>query len=105
MPSLEAENMSMVSAFLEEYSSTRDAYTKAAEAVAETCIQVLKNAGIKKSIVTSRSKVPESLRKKLKGRERHLRRRYDTMESIEQDIVDLSAFVLLVGMPKIAIAC
>jgi ppGpp synthetase/RelA/SpoT-type nucleotidyltranferase len=89
--SLEAKKTSIVSAFLEEYPKKKESYMKAAEAVADICAQALRDENLFEScLIKKRAKALESLQVKLEARARDHGRKYDTMESIEEDIVDLS---------------
>lgn len=89
--SLQAKDTSIVSAFLGEYPKKTETYMKAAEAVADICTQALRDENLFEScLIKKRAKALESLRKKLEVRARDDGRKYDTMESIENDIVDLS---------------
>ncbi|OKO93250.1 hypothetical protein PENSUB_12313 [Penicillium subrubescens] len=87
----EAKDTSIVSTFLGEYPKKKESYMKDAEAVADICTQALRDENLFEScLIKKRAKALESLRKKLEVRAREHGRKYDTMESIENDIVDLS---------------
>lgn len=88
--------MNTIDEFMERYVREFDLHQSAARRVASICEELLRENGIS-AIVTSRAKRPDTLRDKVKGRNK--RKRYATTKSIFKDIVDLSGARIALYFP------
>ncbi len=89
--------MSLINDFLQRYAKEYDFYNKLAHQVAVICETIIQRSGIR-AVVTYRAKKPGSLREKLI--KRNSIKKYQNMEQIYRDIVDLSGVRIAVYFPE-----
>ena len=88
--------MSLIDSFLQRYAKEYDFYNELAQRVAMICETIIQRSGIR-AIVTYRAKKPDSLREKLI--KRNSTKKYQSIEQIYKDIVDLSGVRIAVYFP------
>ncbi|HOE56175.1 MAG TPA: RelA/SpoT domain-containing protein [Bacillota bacterium] len=88
--------MSLINEFLQRYAKEYDFYNKLAHQVAVICESIIQRSGIR-AIVTYRAKKPDSLREKLIKRNSF--KKYQNIEQIYSDIVDLSGVRIAIYFP------
>ena len=89
--------MGTVEEFIDRYRREIDFYQEVARLVAQQAEGLLQSAGIR-AIVTFRAKRIDSLTKKLRARA--LRKQYETVAEIQQDIVDLAGVRIALYFPE-----
>jgi ppGpp synthetase/RelA/SpoT-type nucleotidyltranferase len=88
--------MRLINNFLQRYAKEYDFYNELANQVAVICETIIQRSGIR-AIVTYRAKKPDSLMEKLI--KRNAVKKYQTMEQIYRDIVDLSGVRIAIYFP------
>ena len=88
--------MNLIDEFVGQYTKRYDYYIETGRICAKVCETNMEQMGIR-TIVTSRAKKPERLRNKLE--KRNLTRKYDSFESIYNDIADLSGVRIALYFP------
>ena len=88
--------MSLINKFLQRYAKEYDFYNKLAHQVAVICETIIQRSGIR-AIVTYRAKKPNSLLEKLI--KRNSIKKYQSIDQIYRDIVDLSGVRIAVYFP------
>jgi len=88
--------VSVIKDFLQQYSKERQEYEHLARLCAQQCESGLERMGIR-SIVTHRAKRPDRLRQKLKTRASH--RRYQSLNDIYSDVIDLAGVRIALYFP------
>lgn len=88
--------MSLIDSFLQRYAKEYDFYNSLAHQVATICETIIHRSGIR-AIVTYRAKKPESLKEKLI--KRNAVKKYQSIEQIYKDIVDLSGVRIAIYFP------
>lgn len=88
--------MSLIDSFLQRYAKEYDFYNGLAHQVATICETIIQRSGIR-AIVTYRAKKPESLKDKLI--KRNSIKKYQNMDQIYKDIVDLSGVRIAIYFP------
>jgi len=88
--------MSIIDNFLLRYAKEYDFYNELARQVAAICESIIQRSGIR-AIVTYRAKKPDSLREKLLKRNAY--KKYQSIEQIYRDIVDLSGVRIAIYFP------
>jgi len=88
--------MRLINNFLQRYAKEYDFYNELANQVAVICETIIQRSGIR-AIVTYRAKKPESLMEKLV--KRNSVKKYQSMEQIYRDIVDLSGVRIAIYFP------
>lgn len=88
--------MRLIDNFLQRYAKEYDFYNELAHQVAVICETIIQRSGIR-AIVTYRAKKPESLLDKLI--KRNATKKYQSMEQIYRDIVDLSGVRIAIYFP------
>ena len=88
--------MSIIDTFLLRYAKEYDFYNELAHQVAMICETIIHRSGIR-AIVTYRAKKPESLKDKLM--KRNAIKKYQSIEQIYRDIVDLSGVRIAIYFP------
>ncbi|HOM43626.1 MAG TPA: hypothetical protein PK481_08845, partial [Bacillota bacterium] len=88
--------MSIIDTFLLRYAKEYDFYNELAHQVAMICESIIHRSGIR-AIVTYRAKKPESLKDKLM--KRNAIKKYQSIEQIYRDIVDLSGVRIAIYFP------
>lgn len=88
--------MNIKKRFLDQYLKEVDYYEKAAQICSNSCQNFLERSGVR-AIVTYRVKRPDRLSEKLNKRQ--VRRQYDSVESIYEDIVDLAGVRIALYFP------
>lgn len=89
-------NLDIVSEFIARYRKEYDFYEQACRMVAQSLEANLRSAGVR-AIVTSRAKNPTRLEAKV--RQRALKRRYESVSAIFDDIVDLAGVRVALYFP------
>ncbi|MDD3705815.1 MAG: RelA/SpoT domain-containing protein [Clostridiaceae bacterium] len=88
--------MNIIDTFLLRYAKEYDFYNELAHQVATICETIIHRSGIR-AIVTYRAKKPDSLKDKLI--KRNLNKKYQNIEQIYRDIVDLSGVRIAIYFP------
>lgn len=88
--------MSIIDSFLLRYAKEYDFYNELAHQVAMICETIIQRSGIR-AIVTYRAKRPESLKDKLI--KRNVTKKYQNIDQIYRDIVDLSGVRIAIYFP------
>lgn len=88
--------MSVIDSFLLRYAKEYDFYNELAHQVAVICEAIIQRSGIR-AIVTYRAKKPDSLKDKLI--KRNAVKKYNSIEQIYRDIVDLSGVRIAIYFP------
>lgn len=88
--------MSIIDSFLLRYAKEYDFYNELAHQVAVICESIIQRSGIR-AIVTYRAKKPDSLKDKLV--KRNAVKKYNSIEQIYRDIVDLSGVRIAIYFP------
>lgn len=88
--------MSIIDSFLLRYAKEYDFYNELAHQVAIICEAIIQRSGIR-AIVTYRAKKPDSLKDKLI--KRNAVKKYNSIEQIYRDIVDLSGVRIAIYFP------
>lgn len=88
--------MNLIDSFLQRYAKEYDFYNELAHQVAMICETVIQRNGIR-AIVTYRAKKPDSLKEKLN--KRNAVKKYQSIEQIYKDIVDLSGVRIAIYFP------
>ncbi len=88
--------MSIIDSFLLRYAKEYDFYNELAHQVAMICETIIQRSGIR-AIVTYRAKRPESLKEKLI--KRNVAKKYQNIDQIYRDIVDLSGVRIAIYFP------
>lgn len=88
--------MSLIDSFLQRYAKEYDFYNELANQVAMICETIIQRSGIR-AIVTYRAKKPDSLKEKLI--KRNAVKKYQNIEQIYKDIVDLSGVRIAIYFP------
>ncbi len=88
--------MNLIDNFLQRYAKEYDFYDELARQVAMTCETIIQRSGIR-AVVTHRAKKPESLKEKLS--KRNAIKKYQNVEQIYKDIVDLSGVRIAIFFP------
>lgn len=88
--------MSIIDNFLLRYAKEYDFYNELAHQVAMICETIIQRSGIR-AIVTYRAKKPDSLKEKLI--KRNSAKKYQNIEQIYRDIVDLSGVRIAIYFP------
>lgn len=88
--------MSIIDNFLLRYAKEYDFYNELAHQVAIICESIIQRSGIR-AIVTYRAKKPDSLKDKLV--KRNTVKKYNSIEQIYRDIVDLSGVRIAIYFP------
>ncbi|HYF75022.1 MAG TPA: hypothetical protein VD757_00430 [Candidatus Nitrosocosmicus sp.] len=88
--------MSLIDSFLQRYAKEYDFYNELAHQVAMICETIIQRSGIR-AIVTYRAKKPDSLKDKLI--KRNAAKKYQNIEQIYKDIVDLSGVRIAIYFP------
>ncbi|MHB1391858.1 MAG: GTP pyrophosphokinase [Clostridia bacterium] len=88
--------MSLIDSFLQRYAKEYDFYNELAHQVAMICETIIQRSGIR-AIVTYRAKKPDSLKEKLN--KRNAAKKYQNIEQIYRDIVDLSGVRIAIYFP------
>ncbi|KUO74240.1 MAG: hypothetical protein APF77_11845 [Clostridia bacterium BRH_c25] len=88
--------MSIIDSFLLRYAKEYDFYNELAHQVAMICETIIQRSGIR-AIVTYRAKKPDSLKEKLI--KRNAAKKYQSIEQIYSDIVDLSGVRIAIYFP------
>lgn len=88
--------MSIIDSFLLRYAKEYDFYNELAHQVAMICETIIQRSGIR-AIVTYRAKKPDSLKEKLI--KRNAAKKYQNIEHIYRDIVDLSGVRIAIYFP------
>ncbi len=88
--------MSLIDSFLQRYAKEYDFYNELAHQVAMICETIIQRSGIR-AIVTYRAKKPDSLKEKLT--KRNTAKKYQNIEQIYRDIVDLSGVRIAIYFP------
>jgi len=88
--------MNVIDNFLQRYAKEYDFYNELAHQVAMICETIIQRSGIR-AIVTYRAKKPESLKEKLL--KRNAVKKYQTIDQIYKDIVDLSGVRIAIYFP------
>lgn len=88
--------MNLIDSFLQRYAKEYDFYNELAHQVAMICETIIQRSGIR-AIVTYRAKKPESLKEKLT--KRNAIKKYQNIEQIYRDIVDLSGVRIAIYFP------
>lgn len=88
--------MNIKKRFLDQYLKEVDYYEKAAQICSNSCQNFLERSGVR-AIVTYRVKRPDRLSDKLNKRQ--VRRQYDSVEAIYEDIVDLAGVRIALYFP------
>ncbi|MEA4846158.1 MAG: RelA/SpoT domain-containing protein, partial [Clostridiaceae bacterium] len=89
--------MSLIESFLQRYAKEYDFYNELAHQVAMICETIIQRSGIR-AIVTYRAKKPDSLMGKLI--KRNSVKKYQSIEQIYRDIVDLSGVRIAIYFPE-----
>ncbi|MGE5629820.1 MAG: GTP pyrophosphokinase [Caulobacteraceae bacterium] len=88
--------MSVIDSFLQRYAKEYDFYNELAHQVATICETIIQRSGIR-AIVTYRAKKPDSLKEKLI--KRNSQKKYQNIDQIYRDIVDLSGVRIAIYFP------
>ncbi len=88
--------MSIIDSFLLRYAKEYDFYNELAHQVAIICESIIQRSGIR-AIITYRAKKPDSLKDKLI--KRNAVKKYNSIEQIYRDIVDLSGVRIAIYFP------
>jgi ppGpp synthetase/RelA/SpoT-type nucleotidyltranferase len=88
--------MNLIDGFLQRYAKEYDFYNELAHQVAMICETIIQRSGIR-AIVTYRAKKPDSLKEKLI--KRNAARKYQNIDQIYKDIVDLSGVRIAIYFP------
>ena len=88
--------MSLIDSFLQRYAKEYDFYNELAHQVAMICETIIQRSGIR-AIVTYRAKKPDSLKEKLI--KRNAAKKYQNIEQLYKDIVDLSGVRIAIYFP------
>lgn len=88
--------MSVIDNFLQRYAKEYDFYNELAHRVAMICETIIQRSGIR-AIVTYRAKKPDSLKEKLI--KRNTVKKYQNIDQIYRDIVDLSGVRIAIYFP------
>jgi len=88
--------MSIIDSFLLRYAKEYDFYNELAHQVAMICETIIQRSGIR-AIVTYRAKKPDSLKEKLI--KRNAVKKYQSIDQIYRDIVDLSGVRIAIYFP------
>lgn len=88
--------MNLIDSFLQRYAKEYDFYNELAHQVAMICETIIQRSGIR-AIVTYRAKKPDSLKEKLI--KRNAAKKYQNIDQIYKDIVDLSGVRIAIYFP------